>query len=235
MFKKTAHQKMCFLSLLLLGISASVCAQSSFTRSGINAALFDVQTSLNDDGSLRKAGGRIGYSIGGILDVGTEFNIVLSEIESRSATETSIGIIYGLMLAKQENFAPFSIELSGAYGYSFVDSSYYESLDLGKEGHGYDLRLHVLRDIGLGDFWDLRIGVSGAYRSYRYTIIDLSPSSEEDRSVIPERETSFSGGVSVSLLRKTIRGRTYFLGAEPFVDEDLNFTYTIRTGLVLEL
>ncbi|WP_319562182.1 hypothetical protein [Marispirochaeta sp.] len=235
MYKKTAHKKIWLLILLLLGISAQVYSQSSFTRSGINAALFNVQSSLSDDGSLKDIGGRLGYSIGGVLDVGAVFSVDMTEIESRSATETNIGIFYGIVLVKQEDFSPVSLELSGSYGYSFVDSGYYDDNDLQKEGHGYDLQLQLMRDFSFAESFMLRFGVFGNYRSYNYTIQLTGLETEEEREYSPERETLLTYGGNLTVMKKNSQGRTFYISGEPVMNDSMDFSVTIRTGVVFEL
>ncbi|ORC32662.1 hypothetical protein B4O97_16005 [Marispirochaeta aestuarii] len=235
MYKKTAHKRIWLLILLLLGISVPVCAQSSYTRSGINAALFNIESSLNDDGSLKDVGGRLGYSIGGVLDVGAVFSVNMDEIESQSSTETNIGIFYGIVLVKQENFSPVSLELSGSYGYSILDSSYFEDNDLQTEGHGYNIQLQLLRDFALSDSFHLRFGIFGGYRNYNYTIQLTGLETEEGREIAPERETLLKYGGNLTAMKKSPQGRTFYIGGEPVMTDKMDFSVTIRTGVVFEL
>src|SRR6056297_3761088 len=122
----------------------TVSAQSSFTKNGLNGAMFDAYTAFNIDNILDNVGGQIGYSIGGILDVGMKFSVAYDEVEGKDSQETNIGLRYGIMLAKQEELSPVSAELTGNYGYSFIESKYYEDANQQKEGQGYLLRLNLM-------------------------------------------------------------------------------------------
>ncbi|WP_319417169.1 hypothetical protein [Marispirochaeta aestuarii] len=222
------------LALLILAPCAAE-AQSSFTRSGLNGALFDVHSRLDDAGAPEQFGGQIGFSIGGILDVGAVFSVGMDEIESRDATETSIGIRYGIMLVKQENQAPFSLQLDGDYSFSFVDSGYYDDQDQQKEGHGYVLNLRLLRDFYPGKGWLIRLGAFGGYRSFRYTVSQVGLLPEEEQPYLDERESGFRYGGILSIGKKTSRGRTWYVSGEPVLDEDINVSVSVRTGVIIEM
>lgn len=221
----------CSLSLA----NADLYAQSSLTKKGLNGALFDIHSSFNPDEIVEDFGGRIGYSIGGILDVGMVFSVRYDDVEGKNLSENNIGLHYGIMLLKQESLSPVSLEISGAYGYSFIHSSYYEDLDQQKEGQGYHLDLRLMRDIAMGEKASLRFGALGRFRSYSYTIEDISPATEEGREFSPERETNYYYGLILSCARKTAQGRTYYLNIEPLMDEELNYQAAVRTGLVIEI
>jgi hypothetical protein len=223
-----------FLSLLFLAPGIAE-AQSSFTRSGLNGALFDVHSRLNDAGAPEQFGGQIGFSIGGILDVGAVFSVGMDEIESRDETETAIGISYGIMLIKQEDQAPFSIQLDGDYSFSFVDSGYYDDQDQQKDGHGYILNLRLLRDFNPGQGWVIRLGTFGSYRSFRYTVSEIGLASEEDQVFLTESQSGFRYGGHLCVGKKTSRGRTWYVAGEPVLDEDANVSVSVRTGVVIEM
>ena len=222
------------ICLFFLLSSAGLYAQSSLTKKGLNGALFDVKTTFGADGGLKDCGGRLGYSIGGILDVGMTFDIGFDEIESRDSTETNIGIRYGILLLKQEDYSPVTLELGGSYGYSFIESGYYADQDLQKEGHGYNLTLQLLRDVGTTDSLNIRLGVLGSFRSYNYTIQDISSTAEELREFSPERKTGYLYGPLLTFFKKTRRGRTWFLSFEPLADGDFDVYTTVRTGFAFE-
>lgn len=210
-------------------------AQSSYTQSGLNGALFDAHTALDMDGIVQSFGGQLGYSIGGILDVGLNFSMSYDEIEGQDSQETNIGLKYGLMLLKQEDLSPVSLELGGSYGYSFVDSNYYENNDQQKEGQGYNIQLKLFRDFSTGDSSAIRFGPFGGFRNYKYTIQDISPATEETRTFSPVRETVIEYGICFTFHTYTAQGKTYYFSIKPSADEELNFAAAISTGLVFEI
>lgn len=224
------------LALALFCITASPgAAQSSYTQSGLNGALFDAHTAFNIDDIVQSFGGQLGYSIGGILDVGMNFSMAYDEIEGQDSQETNIGIKYGIMLLKQEDLSPVSLELSGSYGYSFVDSKYYDNQDQQKEGQGYNLELYIFRDFSTGVSSGIRLGPFGSFRSYRYNIQDISPATEETRTFSPVRDTIIEYGFDFTIHNTTSQGNTYYLSIKPSGDENLIFAATISTGLVFEI
>ena len=203
---KRSFLKIYLYTSLFLIISVSLFAQSSYTRHGQNGVLFDLQTALNPDNVIGEAGGRLGLSIGGVLDIGADFTVTNSEIESEDSRETNIGIRYGVMVLKQENRSPVSLTLGGTYGYSFVESDYYADQDLQKEGQGYSLEMELVKDFLLGSKVQLRLGGFGEFRSYNYTILDVSQATVDDRTSAPARETRYSYGGIVSFGIKTRSG-----------------------------
>ncbi len=232
--------KPCFLAAALIICSLSLAnadlhAQSSLTKKGLNGALFDIYSSFEPDEIVENFGGRIGYSIGGILDVGMVFSVRYDEVEGKNLSENNIGLRYGIMLLKQEDLAPLSLEISGAYGYSFIHSNYFENQDQQKEGNGYKLDLKLMRDFATGEKSMLRLGALGRFRSYSYTIQDISPATEETREFSPERETRYFFGLILSFARRTAQGRTYYFNIEPLSDDELNYQAAVRTGLVIEI
>ena len=218
--------------LLSIGI---VSAQSSYTKNGLNGAMFDAHSTFNIDNILGNVGGQLGYSIGGILDVGMKFSVAYDEVEGKDSRETNIGLRYGIMLAKQEEHSPVSAELTGNYGYSFIESNYYEDANQQKEGQGYYIRLNVFRNFTTGDSAGIRLGPYAAFRSYSYTIQDISPETEEGREFSPERETNFFYGLIGTYHNKTKQGKTYYVSIEPAMDTDFKFSARLCTGLVFEI
>jgi hypothetical protein len=212
-------------------------AQSSYTKSGLNGALFDAHTAFNMDDIVQSFGGQLGYSIGGILDVGLNFSMAYDEIEGQASQETNIGMKYGIMLLKQEDLSPVSLELSGSYGYSFVESDYYTDADpeRQKEGRGYQLKLHLLHDFATGNSSAIRLGPFAALRSYRYTVEAISLGAEEDQEFLSERETGLFYGIELAFHKTSAQGKTYYLSLEPSMDDNLNFSAALRTGLVYEI
>ncbi|WP_321992047.1 hypothetical protein [Marispirochaeta aestuarii] len=224
------------LTLFLLSIcSLEISGQSSFVKSGLNGAQFEVNTGFDPSGIVKSFGGKIGYSIGGILDLGGIFSVEMDEIESRDVNNTSIGLAYGLMLIKQEKRTPFSARIGGAYCYSFIDSSIYNEANLQKEGHGFDVRFSLLRDFNFGELVMLRFGLFGEFSSYNYTILDRSLQSEELQEFSTQRETGFKYGSVLVFAKKNTRARTFYLGVEPVMDEDFTLSISTRTGVVLEM
>ena len=212
-----------------------IAAQSSYTKSGLNGAQFDAHTAFNIDDIVQSFGGQLGYSIGGILDIGLDFSMSYDDIEGQDSQETNIGLKYGIMLLKQEDLSPVSLQLSGSYGYSFIDSNYYDNQDLQKEGQGYGLELYLFRDFATGDSSGVRLGPFGGFRSYRYIIQDISLETEEARTYSPVRETNFDFGVNFTIHNTNSQGKTYYFSIKPSGDENLNFAATISTGLVFEI
>ncbi len=210
-------------------------AQSSYTKSGLNGALFDAHTAFNMDDIVQSFGGQLGYSIGGILDVGMNFSMTYDEVEGQDSQETNIGLKYGIMLLKQEDLSPVSLELSGSYGYSFVDSSYYDDLNRQKEGHGYKINLYLFHDFSSTSTAAFRMGPFAGFSSYRYTVEAIILGAEEEQQFLSERETELLYGLELSLHRTSAQGRTYYFSIKPYGDDELKFAAAISTGLVFEI
>ena len=223
--------------LLLLFFSAEISAQSSLTKNGLNGAMFDGYTSFDIDNIIGGFGGRLGYSIGGILDVGAVFSLSYGEVESGDSSETNIGLRYGIMLLKQEDRVPVSLQLEGEYGYSFVESEYFtdQSPQLQREGQGYDLKMRLYRDVGSDEDSMTRLGLFGGMRSYNYTTQSIDLVSAEEQTFYTQRDTSFLYGISIDFIRKSAQGRAWYFGFEPALDGDLNVSGALRTGVVFEL
>lgn len=219
-------------------------AQSNMVPRGLNGVLFDLHSGFNIDyrnwdslaaeNLLGDVGFRTGYSIGGVLDVGALFTLSYGEIEQQSSTETNLAIVYGVMLLKQDVFCPVSLELGGSYGYSFVDSAYYHTADLQKQGFGYDLKCSLYLDTAPGECLGMRFGLFGGYTSYGYEIENILPASEEARVFSVERDSEVCFGLVCAVLGKNRRGRGNYFSIEPEMDTDLNLKLRVHTGFFVE-
>ena len=236
MYKKNLLTPILIL-LLLIFFSADISAQSSLTKNGLNGALFDGHTSFDLDNILGGFGGRLGYSIGGILDIGATFSLSYGELESEFSRETNIGLRYGIMLMKEEDRVPVSIYLDGEYGYSFVESEFFtdQSPQLQREGQGYDLKMRVYKDVKVEPESMTRLGVFGGFRSYNFTTQSIDLVSEELQTYYTQRDTNFLYGLSIDFIRKSAQGKSWYFGLEPALDGELNVTVMIRSGVVFEL
>ena len=227
--------------ILLLGtcvffnLPSALFAQSNTTKSGLNGALFDVYTSFDIENILKNCGGRLGYSISGILDIGMDFDIQRGKIEGTNSTETNIGIRYGVMLLKQEELAPFSLEIGGSYGYSLIECGYYNDEGLQEEGAGYKLHTRILRDYQIDKASQFRIGIIGSVRNYNYTTERIALAAEEAQLYSIERQIDFQYGLIGAYTKTTGKGSTYCIGLEPLMDENLNFFANLRAGLIFEI
>lgn len=244
MYKKYILTQFLILFLLLF-FSAEIAAQSSLTKNGLNGAMFDGYTSFKIDNDLDNDldnllggfGGRLGYSIGGILDVGAVFSLSYGEVESRGSSETNIGLRYGIMLLKQEDRVPVSLQINGEYGYSFVESDYFteQNPQLQREGQGYDLKMSLYRDVGSDEDSMTRLGLFGGIRSYNYTTQSIDLVSAEEQTFYTQRDMDFLYGISIYFIRKSPQGKSWYFGLEPALDGDLKVSGALRTGLVFEL
>lgn len=235
---------LCSFSILGLLVTYPVVGQSNMVLRGLNGTVFDLYSGLEIDyrnwdsiaaeDLLGDVGLRTGYSIGGLLDVGAVFSLSYGEIEGQSSLETNISILYGVMLLKQDAFSPVSLELSGTYGYSLVESAYYRDADLQKKGFGYDLKCSLHLDTAPGGRLGMRFGVFGGYRAYQYDIENVLPASEETRVFSVERDSQLSFGLIIAVLGKNRRGRGSFFSIEPEMDPSLDLKLTVHTGFLVE-
>ncbi|MFZ7131899.1 MAG: hypothetical protein ACOWWR_06035, partial [Eubacteriales bacterium] len=58
---------------------------------------------------------------------------------------------------------------------------------------------------------------------------------EEEQPYLDERESGFRYGGILSIGKKTSRGRTWYVSGEPVLDEDINVSVSVRTGVIIEM
>ena len=232
--KKAVIQILLLLIIFSTG-AFSLLAQSSYTDHGKNGVLFDLNTSVSGDQLIGGAGGRIGLSIGGVLDVGADFSVLNGKVESEDSQETNIGIRYGVMVLKQDNMSPVSLSFGGTYGYSYVASDYFDTNNQQKEGQGYSLNMELVRDFLLGPFVLFRVGGRGDFRSYYYKLYEVTAAAADSQEYTRARETSYSYGGVASIGIKNSQGRTYYVECSPTINQDGDLSLLFRSGLVFNL
>ncbi len=221
--------------VLVLLLAPALFAQSSYIEHGRNGVLFDLQASVTSEQVVGGMGGRVGMSIGGVMDIGADFSVVNGEVASEDSQETNIGIRYGVMVLKQGDSSPVSFTMGGTYGYSYIASDYYDTNSLQKEGQGYTLFGELTRELVLANVSLFRVGLVGQFRSYNYAIRYVTQETSDNQEYTPSRETAFSWGGVASVGIITGDGSTYYVEGSPTVNQDGEFSLMVRSGMVFNL
>ncbi|MCK5152955.1 MAG: hypothetical protein KAQ93_01230 [Spirochaetales bacterium] len=158
-----------FLIIALLFIfSGTVSAQSRHLEDGIGGPGFEFSMGLIDY-NLSTFGVSAAYSIGGIMDIGFYTNRETGTLYNFDRTDISVGFLYNLIVVKQTEYVPFSLQLEGSYGYTNVDSDYLTNTSQEREGQGFTIGVSLYNEISVFSNFGILLGGKGLYKNYIFT------------------------------------------------------------------
>ncbi|NOY09121.1 MAG: hypothetical protein GXP33_09800 [Spirochaetes bacterium] len=173
-------------------ISHSLFAQSRYLEDGISGPGFSFNVGIKNF-KLTTIGMAAGYSIGGIMDFGVQMDSEQGTLHNTKSTNTDFDFMYNLIVVKQTEHIPFTIQLEGTYGYTNVSSDYLDSSKYRREGYGFSLGTSIYNELALFLHYSVLLGVKATYRNYIFTQTDITPSVPVMNSI--ERSEEIKVGV----------------------------------------
>jgi len=200
----------CFILFLFI-LSVNTYSQSRYLENGIAGSAFKFNTKLSDSG-LKSVGISAAYSIGGIMDIGLEMNRQSEKILTHVGTNWNLNFLYNIIVLKQSDYIPLSIQLEGKYGFTNVTS---DTLILNTlEGQGFNLGISVFREFFSKKLISFLIGAKGSYSNFNYTEMDSSST-----IISSDRIECFSFGGIVALSLKPPKWPIFTIEVEAFYNQ----------------
>lgn len=207
--KKTA-----FLSaLILLLFVFAANAQSRYLEKGIGGSCFQFDT-LFDASGLSSFGLSAAYSIGGSMDIGFSLDRAAGSVEGFDSTEWSFDFLYNIIVIKQSDYIPVSLQLEGTYGFTNISSDYLTNQDYTLEGQGFSVGASVFREFNSKGLFSFLVGAKGQYKNYLFTTTDNS-----DSSSTTERNENFKWGGIAGISFKPVRWPVFTIQTEILYDQ----------------
>ena len=197
--------------LLLCAFAAG--AQGGYLEKGANGIGSEARVMWALDG-FKGIGILSGYSIAGILDVGGSVDLTRGMLQGYDSTDLRAAFDYRINVLKQSPGVPLSLQIRGSYGLSNVLSEYLDDDHATRRGTGYTLGLNLSSNIGLTDFWLVRVGLLGDYGSTTYTTVG-------DTLNTVEREANLHFGGALGFLFVFRGGATLAAQVELRADQNL--------------
>ena len=220
------NMKVVRASLILLYILCSLSgfSQGAYLDKGENGFGAEVRA-IWSPAEFKGVGFTGGYSIGGILDVGLRMDYSLGELSGSDSTELSFGFDYNVIVVKQSDSVPLSLQILGSYALTNVTSDYLEANDLVRRATGYTIGLSLGRDFRLTSYWRVRLTGLLDYHSATYTDTRVEVDSEGDYVMaIVDRDhvadLYFGGGLGFLFVFPN--SQTLAVQAELRADQDLD-------------
>ncbi|MBI9099941.1 MAG: hypothetical protein JEY91_15780 [Spirochaetaceae bacterium] len=182
-----------FFLLLLFTLSFSAYSQSRYLENGYNGSCFQFNTVITEDG-FTTFGGSAAYSINGIMDIGFQMNYESSSIEEEPSKEWDFNFLYNIIVIKQTDYVPLSLQLEGSYGYTNISSDYLTDLDRTLEGQGFKIGASVFREFLSRKVVSFLVGGKVSYKNFVYTQVDTLST-----NTFREEDLLFGGIAAVSL------------------------------------
>lgn len=159
-----------FLPLFVLYLQnpTPLTAQSRYLEGGVGGSSFQFNTELNVY-SFVAAGVTAMYSIGGIMDIGFNLNREIEKIDDYEYSGWDFNILYNLVVIKQREYVPVSMQLEASYGYSNFSEKDDTSDDPDQKGYGFTVGASVYREFFRYNLFSFLIGAKGFYKNYLIT------------------------------------------------------------------
>lgn len=165
------HVLVIILFILILPVTAFT--QSRYLEEGIGGPGFEFGLGI-DDYKLTSFSVATGYSIGGIMDIGVLGERASGTLYTADRTDINFGFVYNLIIVKQKQDLPFSIQLEGSYGYTNVSSDYLDFFHYQKEGQGFKVGASIYSEMAVSDSFSILFGGKSLYENYLFTQTDIS-------------------------------------------------------------
>lgn len=162
------HRFIYTVLILVLTLPMAISAQSRHLEDGIGGPGFEFSTVI-DDYKLTTIVMTAAYSIGGIMDIGFFINREKGTLYNFDRTDINAGFIYNLIVVKQTEYNPFSLQLEGSYGYTNVSSDYLDFFDIQMVGQGFKFGLSLYSELAVFSNFAILVGGKGFYKNYIFT------------------------------------------------------------------
>lgn len=190
---KNNSKRIIFIAIFFI-ISTTVFSQSRYLENGISGSCFTFNTTFAS-GGLNSFGASAAYSIGGIMDIGFQLKKEEGVVEGFSSTDWGFDFVYNIIVIKQTDFVPVSLQLEGSYGYVNRLPENWTNSEDSLDGQGFNLGVSVFREFNKKGIISFLIGAKGNYRNFIYTTT-ISGASAAER-----KEDLFWGGIAAVSLR----------------------------------
>lgn len=175
-------------------ITVNVYSQSRYLEDGISGSSFKATASFDEKG-FSNAGISAAYSIGGIMDIGFRLKRGTGTIESYDRTDWNFDFLYNIVVLKQKEYIPLSLQLEGSYGFSNISSTYYDNEDIEYSGQGFQIGASLFREFNRKSIFSVLVGITASYRNFLFTQID-STDPAATTTVTDRDETFLWGGTA---------------------------------------
>ncbi len=201
---------------------------------GANGLGFSLLSSVESE-SVRTAGARSDYSLGGVVDVGLVVRVLGDDLVDYRTDATQLGAAFAIHPFKQADgaVATFAVESELYYRVSIdppADGNYAEQRETGSSIAGI-----VGRDLHIGSVFFLRTAMVTAV-DFATTVSILSDAGGETEDVsdqpIIERRSGFFGGARFGLGLRFARG-TVVLDADVLYSSDGDTIVRPRVGFTV--
>lgn len=219
------------LGLLILGVVVPVTAQSTYVETGASGGGIEAAVSL-DDFAYAETRVDLGYSIGGVLDVGlTGYG---AKPES-NLTETGFGGTLRVHMLKQSRVTPFSVVLGSVFGFSNTTGPPLTDNRLQRESTGFAFDLSAIRDLYVSNAFFFRLALKGSYGSDVVTtsLVYTVPSGEDTEYPQEVRETRIRYGGMVGFGIHAGDSFSIALGCDVLTNMDFEIFLVPRMAVVL--
>jgi hypothetical protein len=189
-----------FIILISL-ITINGYSQSRYLENGNNGSSFEAKTGFDESGFI-SAGLAAAYSISGIMDFGFQLDRNIVKEATSESTEWSFDFLYNIIVLKQTEYVPLSLQLGITYGYSNVPSDYQDDPDLTREGQGFTVEASLFHEFNSRGVVSFLIGATGSYTNYLFTISDYSDTSDVTTEYDREENFLWGGIAAISLKPK---------------------------------
>jgi hypothetical protein len=180
--------------------------QEAYLPDSGNGAGFAVRSFWKDFAFI-DAGLSVGYTIAGILDLGTDLRVGTGDGADAQATTLAVSPRCGLRILRQAEGAPFTFAVGMGYGWLSVSSPSLTTGNLVKKGTLFSADAEICWDAPVSPSLSLRLGAVGRYGLSRYATDRTSyPLGGEPGYPIQERVQEFSYGCELGIRVKTAEG-----------------------------
>lgn len=177
-----------FLCLVLNGFS-----QSRYLENGIGGSCFAFNTNFSSPG-ITSLGASAAYSIGGIMDIGFQLSRENGTIEGTDSTAWNFDFLYNIIVIKQSDVIPLSIQLEAGYGFSNISSNYLTTNNITRGGQGFNMGASVFREFNSKGLFSFLVGGKINYKNFMFTEVDSSGTAS--LTTTDRDEDFFVGGIT---------------------------------------
>jgi len=215
----------------------NLVSQSRYLENGISGSQFQLNTTIDSTG-VNSLGLSSAYSIGGIMDIGFNLARATAMLEGFDSTEWSFDFLYNIIVLKQSENMPLSLQLEGLYGYTNVSSAYLDANAKTYDGQGFLVGASIFREFNKKGLFSFLIGAKGIYRNYMFTettttVTDPGPPIVSSTTTTSNRREKFAfGGIAAVSLRPK-KWPIFTIEVEVLYDQSENDILFIPTFLII--
>lgn len=215
------------LIALFFCLSLTVYSQSRYLEDGIGGSAFGFNTFISADG-LDAVGLSAAYSIGGKMDFGFELNRENGRVNGVDSTVWNFDFVYNLIVIKQTEYVPLSLQLESGYGFSNYSSDNFSDPIESYEGQGFNLGASIFREFNSNGIISFLIGGKALYQNTNYTTTYNDGTVQYIKRI---EDFSYGGIAAISL--KPARWPIFTIELEALYSQDAGGVYLQPSLLII--